>query len=262
MGLDRMTLNSDRCNLKHTAGSILGGPRGHFLHVPSDITGRSAPLLSTLLNSPSLHARAPHYPPAPLPSCSTSVVCRQPCHKAIGPWGIGSGEKPYFKHPYLLSNHGTCRAPALLHGTWRRAAPKRPGTTVPRQAKRLQEDLFGRRKSSKIRPESDAALQEIPFHLQVTRRLELPSWDFPAPSCQAALGQSLAPRGVFQQYFVASFTVFSLSHFQTPFLLLPTRIRLIRTSPQGKKTRTQTDFLFRGSNSPDCSFSSFINPGS
>lgn len=262
MGLDRMTLNSDRCNLKHTAGSILGGPRGHFLHVPSDITGRSAPLLSTLLNSPSLHARAPHYPPAPLPSCSTSVVCRQPCHKAIGAWGTGSGEKLYFKHPYLLSNHGTCQAPALLHGTWRRAAPKRPGTAVPRQAKRLQEDLFGRRKSSKIRPESDAALQEIPFHLHVTRRLELPSWDFPAPSCQAALGQSLAPRGVFQQYFVASFTVFSLSHFQTPLLLLPTRIRLIRTSPQGKKTRTQTDFLFRGSNSPDCSFSSFINPGS
>lgn len=97
---------------------------------------------------------------------------------------------------------------------------------------------FGRRKSSKIRPESNAALQEIPFHLQATHRLELPSCDLPPPSCKAALERSLSPRDVFQQYFMSSFTVFFLSHFQTRFPLLPTQIRLIRTSPQGKDLYT------------------------
>lgn len=97
---------------------------------------------------------------------------------------------------------------------------------------------FGRRKNSKIGPESNAALQEIPFHLQATRRLELPSCDLPPPSCKAALERSLSPRDVFQQYFMSSFTVFFLSHFQTQFLLLHTQIRLIRTPPQGKDLYT------------------------
>lgn len=56
---------------------------------------------------------------------------------------------------------------------------------------------FGRRRSSRIWPKSNATLQEIPFHLQVTYRLGLPSSDLPAPSCKAALERSPSHPGMF-----------------------------------------------------------------
>lgn len=151
-----------------------------------------------------------------------------------------------FKGTFLLSNDSTCDSP--VEGSASSSAPKdchcsccsggRAALEAARHCRpsssKMTKAGFGRRKSSKTRPGSKAALQEIPFHLQATCRLARPSCDLPAPSCKAALERSPSPRDVFQQDFVSSFTVFFLSYFQTLFPLLPTQIRLIRTSPQGK----------------------------
>lgn len=223
------------CHIKHI-----------FIQVPSQlvvVSPRKTPILQHLCT----HFRI--YIPKPLllgsiqestpfrPSTSLSWVwfLRAPCCFQITASAAAFLWKASSSPPRNYSQH--------CHGKWhlvftRLLTALELAWDCSPSSSKMTQGGFGRRMNSKIRPESNAALQEISFHFWAACRLELPSCDLPPPSCKAPLERSLSPRDVFQQYFMSSFTVFFLSHFQTQFPLLCTQIRLIRTPPQGKDLYT------------------------